>query len=476
MLLDNKLVAAFKSLAIALPVQVAEPEAVSTTAVEAKETEIAVLPKPKSAKKRTQEKSMNKEQMKALKDFAELIGVEVSELTEDQQAHALTAASKPAPVDVEAIVTQATEKAIKAAMEAAPAINGDAGKSVTVTQDEADRPFKSIVDQLIAVKAHKVDGKTAPRLNFLKATGASEGIPSDGGFLLDPTLTDEVLKPIHEDGPFSSLVRRLPVGNNSNSGYINGVDETSRVTGSRWGGIRGYRLSEGATKTRSAPTFRRINWELKKYAVVAVGTDELLADAAMWSAIVQQGASEELNFMVNDDIMNGIGLAGPQGFMQSGALISAVRTDANEVDGADISRMWNRMDLRGRGNAIWFVGNDTQPQLDQLFAVSSTAVLYPWASMANGVQGLYGRPIVTTEFNPALGTLGDIVLCDMSQYLLWEKGGVESSSSIHVYYLSDETAFRFVYRVDGKSTVDSALTPYIGSTTTSPFVALAATT
>ena len=281
---------------------------------------------------------------------------------------------------------------------------------------------------------------------------------------------------MHEVGPFSNLARKLPVSSNSNYGWINGVDESSRETGSRWGGIRGYRLAEAGTKTSSKPTFRRINWELKKYAVLVYGTDELLADAAQFSEVVKQGSQEELAFMLNDDIMNGLGTAGPQGFMQSGSLITVTRTDANDILGADISNMYNRMDIRGRKNAVWFIGNDSQPKLDKLFAVGSTSVLFPYASIGqDGVQRLYNRPVVVTEFNQTIGTAGDIVFADMSQYLLWEKSGVEAAVSIHVQFLTDESVFRFIYRADGKSSVDSALTPYKGNTTTSPFVNLLAT-
>ena len=207
-----------------------------------------------------------------------------------------------------------------------------------------------------------------------------------------------------------------------------------------------------------------------------VATDPLLADAAQFSEIVRVGVTEELNFMLNEDIFDGVGLAGPQGFQNSGAMITVTRTDANKILGQDISNMWVRMDLRGRKNAIWYVSNDAGPQLDNLFAVGSTAVLYPYASIgADGVKRLYGRPIVTTEFNETLGTAGDITLCDMTSYLAWQKGGIEESTSIHVYFLSDETAFRFVYRCDGKSAVNTALTPLKCSTTTSPYVRLLAT-
>lgn len=372
----------------------------------------------------------------------------------------------------------AAKAAVKEVIENLPEIK--TAMNIQVTEAAEDRPFKSIAENMQAIRAAAVKGYEAdnlfPRLRYLKATGASEGVPQDGGILLDPTLSSEILKPIHEDGPFSQDIRWLPVGANSNYGWINGVDETSRVAGSRWGGIRGYRLAEAATKTASKPSFRRINWELKKYAAVVVGTDELLADAPQFSEIVRQGVTEELTFMLNEDIFDGAGLAGPQGIQNSGAMITVTRTDANKILGSDISAMWTRMDLRGRAKSKWYISNDAAAQLDNLFAVGSTAVLYPYAGYRpDGVRTLYGRPIVVTEFNETLGTAGDIILADMSQYLGWEKGGIEQSTSIHVYYLSDETAFRFVYRVDGKSSVNTALTPLKGSTTTSPYVRLLAT-
>lgn len=181
--------------------------------------------------------------------------------------------------------------------------------------------------------------------------------------------------------------------------------------------------------------------------------------------------------MVNDDIVNGLGLAGPQGIMNNGSLITVTRLDANLVQHTDIVAMWNRLDPRGRSNAAWFINNDVQPQLDKLtFTAGTTGILSPYVSyQPGGAMSLYGRPVIVNEFCQTLGTAGDIILADMSQYLFWEKGGVEAATSIHVQFLTDETAFRFVYRCDGQSSLASALTPYKGSTTTSPFVNLLAT-
>jgi HK97 family phage major capsid protein len=98
---------------------------------------------------------------------------------------------------------------------------------------------------------------------------------------------------------------------------------------------------------------------------------------------------------------------------------------------------------------------------------------------ANGVSGapygtLFGRPVLEIEQTATLGTVGDVVLADLSQYLMIEKGGMESASSIHVKFTTDETAFRFVMRVDGQPAWNQYLTPASGSTNyLSPFIALA---
>jgi HK97 family phage major capsid protein len=61
---------------------------------------------------------------------------------------------------------------------------------------------------------------------------------------------------------------------------------------------------------------------------------------------------------------------------------------------------------------------------------------------------------------------------DLSQYLFVDKGGIQSASSIHIKFDYAETAFRWIYRADGQPTWQSALTPFKGSNTVSPYIAL----
>lgn len=89
---------------------------------------------------------------------------------------------------------------------------------------------------------------------------------------------------------------------------------------------------------------------------------------------------------------------------------------------------------------------------------------------------LMGRPIIVCEHCPSVGTVGDIILADFTNgYVLAMKGGVQSAMSIHIAFLSDQSVFRFLMRVDGQPVLASAVTPAKGGVgnSQSHFVALA---
>jgi HK97 family phage major capsid protein len=105
--------------------------------------------------------------------------------------------------------------------------------------------------------------------------------------------------------------------------------------------------------------------------------------------------------------------------------------------------------------------------------VGTGGELSPYAKEYMDKGTIKGRPVIPIEQCAALGTMGDIILADMGQYITIAKGGITPATSVHVRFLYDEQVFRFTYRVNGMPLWDSALTPYKGSATLSPYVALA---
>lgn len=382
-------------------------------------------------------------------------------------------------IEVKTIAEQAAQEAVKAYVASLPTTNAG---GVQVVKDEADQPFASLGEQLKAVMQFYTSNgmQSDRRLTGLKALGANEGVPSEGGFLVQTDFVAGLLKPMHDAGPFSSRVRRIPVSAGANGLTMNAVNETSRATGSRWGGVQGYRLAEAGTKLASKPAFRRMELRLKKYIVAAYATDELLQDQNALESVLRQAAGEEFDFMVNDDIMNGLGVAGPLGFMASHALVTVAKEAGQAADSIvpeNIQKMFSRLHPRHRANAAWFINVDCEPQLNGMnlnMGVSAMPAYMPPGGLSSAPYAtLLGRPVIPTEFNATIGDLGDIVLADLSEYIMIEKGGVQSASSIHVQFMTDETTFRFVYRCDGQPAWNAPVTPYKGSNALSPFVTLA---
>ena len=371
----------------------------------------------------------------------------------------------------------AVKEAVEAEKSKAPPTKdpGTQTKAVEVTKDEGDQDWETPGKFFQAVKnAAYYPGQQDARLRKLKATGLSENVPADGGYLLSPSVASGILDRMYDVGQLLSRVSSDPIGPNSNSMLYNAVDESSRADGSRWGGVLGYWMAEGGTKTASKPTFRQMELKLKKVAALCYATDEQLEDTVALESWLERTVPEELRFQVESAFYRGNGVGKPLGIMNSPCLVSVTRIDANQVDETDIANMWARR-WAGVDDYVWLSNPSVFPQLINL-TVGNFPFLLPVASGGQGdpTFSLYGRPYIESEYTYALGTTGDIMLASLSQYQTINKGGIQSASSIHVQFLTDETTFRFVYRVDGQPLWNSALTPYDAGDTLSPFVVLTA--
>ena len=284
----------------------------------------------------------------------------------------------------------------------------------------------------------------------------------------------------HDMGEILSRVNKLPISANSNGIKIPGVDESSRATGSRWGGVASYWVGEGTSVAASKPKFRIVEFDVKKLMSTMYTTDEMLQDSSLLGAIAAQAFSEEIMFMTEDAIFEGTGAGQPLGIMKSPAKI-AVAKRTGQATGTilkeNIDDMWSRLWARSLPNAVWLMNQDIIPQLQALNQPVGTGGLplyIPNGSMAGAPnEMLYGRPLIRTEYSATLGTEGDLMLADLSQYMLVDKNGIQAANSMHVAFLTDEMVFRITYRVDGKPMWHLPMTPFKGANSRGPFLTVA---
>jgi HK97 family phage major capsid protein len=335
--------------------------------------------------------------------------------------------------------------------------------------------FGEFLSSVRKVETHReVDN----RLVEQRASGLNETVPSEGGFLVPTEYTSEIIKNAYDRADIASRVRKIPVKGNSIT--IPAVNETSRANGSRWGGVQAYWIEEAGTKVASKPDFRLMELKMKKLIGMSYSTDELLEDTTALDSFITDAFSDEFAFAIDDALVNGTGVGQPLGIMNSPCLLTVAKEGGQPAATLlymNIVKMWSRMWARSRKNAVWFINQDIEPQLHTMslpVGVAGAPVYLPaGGASATPYATLYGRPVISIEHCQTLGTTGDIILADYSQYLMIDKNNIKKDVSIHVKFVYDETAFRFVYRCDGQPAWNSQLTPKNGTTTVSPFVVLA---
>jgi HK97 family phage major capsid protein len=340
--------------------------------------------------------------------------------------------------------------------------------------------FSNFGEQLAAVARYYMSVGSPDNRLVRAPFGAGESDASAGGFLVQTDFASAVWTRAYDMGDILSRVFKLPISANANGIKLPAVDETSRVTGSRWGGVQSYWVAEGDGVTNTKPKFRLIELDLKKLMSVMYVSDEMLEDQTALESIASQAFSEEIMFMTEDSIVEGDGVGKPLGIMNAPCLVTVAKDNGQApatLSLNNIVNMWSRCWIRSRKNAVWFVNQDVEPQLYQLSQTVGTGGL-PMFLPAGGINGapfssLFGRPIIPIEYASTLGAPGDIILADMSQYVLADKRGMQAATSMHVRFLTDEMTFRFTYRVDGNPLWHTPLTPFKGSNTKSPFIVLA---
>jgi HK97 family phage major capsid protein len=311
------------------------------------------------------------------------------------------------------------------------------------------------------------------------ASGASEYVPSDGGFLLQPDFSAQILMQVYDTGRILAACQQIPITNPRSTGIkFPQPDEQSRQNGSRFGGVSSAWLNEAVAPSTSKPKFRLAELSLKKLIVEVIVTDELLADVAALDTWLLKILGLELAFRAEAAIVAGSGAGLPQGILSSPALLTIAKqsgqasaTIVSENIENMVTRLWSPTN-----ESVWLAEPSTKGQLIAMSKAVGTAgsvsQYYRFACEPGEPDMLCGFPVFYPEYMQQLGVAGDILLCNPSRYA-WASKTPQGEVSMHLRFLTDEMTYRLVWRVDGQAIDNTPITPFNGGPTLSPFVALA---
>lgn len=304
--------------------------------------------------------------------------------------------------------------------------------------------------------------------------GFTVGVPADGGmFLQGETVVDLMTNGFNNSEILPRTAKRTLTA--TQFVEIFGIDETSRKTGSRGGGIRVYTNKELGEFTASKTQFSKVRVEPKKLTGLFYASSEWMKNVTFLGQEVRGLFGDEFAFKCQDLLVRGSGAGEGLGILNSDALVTVAKETnqtAKTILVKNLSKMWARNNGQ---NPVWFINRDCGPELDMLSITAGTAALEPRFVTydAQGILRIKGAPVVTIEQCETLGTVGDIILADWSKVVTADQGNIEEAMSIHVEFIYDQNTFRFIYYFDCQPRNTSPITPYKGSATVSPIVALA---
>jgi len=434
------------------------------------------------------------DESKRLKASAEAEGRNLTE-AEDERLTAIASEIEDLNSQVDAINAREDRDAKIAAAEkrlkTPRSLGIDLGKPGGETQIEVGEPgwkkdpskgFKDHRDFLRAVMGAG-SRPTDERLVFLRkaSAGFNATAGSDeqstfhdayGGYLVPVGIMGGLLTVSAEADPTAGLVLNIPM--EAPEVRMNARVDKSHST-SVSGGLRVYRREEAGTVTASKMEFEQVALKASPLMGISHATEEVLADSpASFIAMLQAGFGDEFAAKIIDEKLNGTGVGTMEGVI---AAPGTVTVSAESGQTAATINATNVNKMRARcwryGQAVWLANHDTIPSLFELNQGVETAPMWQPSLREDHPDTLLGRPIIFTEYCQTLGTKGDLVLGNWSQYLVGTYQPLSSAESMHVRFSEHERAFKFFMRNDGRCWWRAALTPKKSAATLSPFVVLA---
>lgn len=365
-----------------------------------------------------------------------------------------------------------------------------AGATITVTENVAADPkggFNFVGEFMKSVcgasKAQRSGGALAIDKRLLigaAAPGAgtygNEASGADGGFLIPPAFGTEIFQFSLTDNALLPMTDEVNVTGN---GMSFPKDETTP-----WGtnGVRAYWQGEATAPNGTKPVLGLTTLRLKKLMALVPVSDEMLDDGAAMASYLPKKIGASIQWKTNEGILFGAGAGLMLGAMNSGAVVTVAKDSGqatNTLTALNLANMIARLPEGSFPNSVWMINNDVLPSLFTL-TLGNYPIYIPTGGVTGGVQGspygtLLGRPIIVTQHANTFSSKGDVMLVDLSYYQTITKGtGVQTATSMHLYFDADATAFRTTFRIDGQSKIAAPITPAKGTNTLSPFVQLAA--
>lgn len=324
-----------------------------------------------------------------------------------------------------------------------------------------------------------MDGRREKAFNLLNnkynAKALTQGTDATAGFLVPEQWATNLLTVDGYDSVAFNRVAKYPMA--TDKMYIPVKDYSVTPSGGSSAfnaGVSVAVVSEGnAPGAETKPAFKQLTLSAVKVLAYTDITTELIQNSPFAvEQIVQDSFRQTILNWIDYEVFNGTDLTAIIGHASTIKVPRAASNAATSL--ADFAKMYRRLTPRSVGRACWVVHPYVIGDLLQMKDANNNAIWLPNfhnASMAP-VLSVFGLPVISSEFVPALGGEGDVCLVDLNHYALGINKDIVIEASRDFKFTSDIVTYRAAMRLAGKPVLTAPIKLADGSDTVSPFIVL----
>lgn len=299
-----------------------------------------------------------------------------------------------------------------------------------------------------ASDAYRTDMLKALRTNFRQISNVlSEGIDTDGGYLVPEEYDRRLIEGLEEENIFRKLATTITT---SGERKIN-------IAGSKpaaaW-------IDEGEELTFGDAKFAQINLDAHKLHVAVKVTEELLYDNAFHlEKYILRQFSKALGNAEEDAFLNGDGVGKPLGIFAEtgGADVGVTAASATAITADEIINLVYSLKRPYRKNAK-FIMNDQTISLLRKLKDGNQAYLWQPSVQAGEPDRLFGYEVLTSPYVPTVEAGKPVIAFgDFSYYNIGDRGTRSFAELKELFAGNGMIGFVAKERVDGKLVLPEAI-------------------
>lgn len=307
----------------------------------------------------------------------------------------------------------------------------------------------------------------------------TERVPSEGGYLVPERLRQQVLSYM-TSGIVRPRATLVPM--DSERTPIPALDNPSQASSAQaLGGLTFSLVQEGQAYPVSTPNFGRVVLEAWKLGAYMTGVpNELISDSPAFGDFLARVIALGYEWELDDLFLNtGTGVGEPQALVNAPGAYAFSRGTSSKVLHADIVGMLKALHPASKASATWLLSESAFDYLLELYELASTgaaADIAPPQTLVYDPIGkcwrLLGLEVQVNDHQVAIGSVGDVMLCDLGLFLVGERQEMlVEVAPLGAGFINDTSGIRIKARVDGRYWPQSTFTTTTGQSV-SPLVIL----